>query len=132
MDDRERRNKLAKRQDAEKQPDPARLGVSLSWDRSRVIGPKSADFRVHYSVTRSRSTVCDAALRDSRQKLLAVPSDSLPSFSASTTTFTLSASSSSSCPDPHSDSVLELLSGLESVISARRMSNASAIFNLSV
>lgn len=39
VDDRERRNKLAKRQEAEKQPDPARLGVSLSWDRCRVIGP---------------------------------------------------------------------------------------------
>ncbi|OAD59025.1 Protein Wnt-6 [Eufriesea mexicana] len=78
VDDRERRNKLAKRQEAEKQPDPARLGVSLSWDRCRVIGPNRG-FRVHYSVTRSRLTVCDAALRDSRQKPLAGP-PMLPSF----------------------------------------------------
>lgn len=69
MDDRERRNKLAKRQEAEKQPDPARLGVSLSCHRSqpRLSGP----------TTRSRGprlTVCGAALRGPRQKLFAGPS----------------------------------------------------------
>ncbi|KAK1136221.1 hypothetical protein K0M31_000786 [Melipona bicolor] len=60
VDDRERRNKLAKRQEAEKQPDPARLGVSLSWDRCRVIGPKP---RLSGSTTRSRGPASPSATR---------------------------------------------------------------------